>query len=58
MVINMQIRVIFTDQSAGRVDDRLIDYLLGSGKIAAYYVNKWISVRSNNDGAPKEADHG
>ena len=57
MVKNMQIRVIFTDQSAGRVDDRLIDYLLESGKIAAYYVNKWISVRADQ-GAPEEADHG
>jgi hypothetical protein len=40
----MQIRVIYTEQSAGKVDAKSLNYLIENGKIAAYYLDGWISV--------------
>ena len=47
--MSLQIRVIFTNQSAGNVDATYLDHLIENGKIAAYFIDQWVPVRGKGN---------
>ena len=53
----MQIRVIFTNQSAGKVKANALEKLIKNGQVAAYYEDQWISVKEiRSNTSPHEVD--
>jgi len=51
----MQIRVIFTNQSAGKVSVNSLEQMINNGQVAAYYEDRWISVKEiRNNTSPHE----
>jgi len=53
----MQIRVIFTNQSAGKVTVNSLEQMINNGQVAAYYEDQWISVKdTRNNTSSHEVD--
>ena len=53
----MQIRVIFTNQSAGKVSVNSLEQMINNGQVAAYYEDQWISVKdARNNTSSHEVD--
>jgi len=53
----VQIRVIFTNQSAGKVKANALEKLIKNGQVAAYYEDQWISVKEiRSNTSPHEVD--
>ena len=53
----MQIRVIFTNQSSGKVSVNSLEQMINNGKVAAYYEDRWIPVKDiRSNTSPHEVD--